>query len=55
MKLPRCVKCGKYIRAEKDMILFDTPTSHPSRYICRECAEEEGMIDDEEDGNDRQL
>lgn len=53
MKLPRrvkplrCVKCGKRIRAKKDMIWFDTPTSHPSRYICRECAEEEE--------NDRQL
>ena len=54
MKLPRCVKCGKCIRAEKDMIWFDTPTSHPSRYICRECAEEEGMIDEEEEENDFQ-
>ena len=30
------------------MILFDTPTSHPSRYVCRECAKEEGMIDEDE-------
>ena len=35
------------------MIWFDTPPSYPSRYICRECAEEEAMIDEEEEENDR--
>jgi hypothetical protein len=37
-----CVKCGERIK-EKDAIYFDTPTSHPTRYICPCCAEEEGI------------
>ena len=50
MKLPRCVKCGKVLRAERDQNDWDVSgSSH--RYICRECAEEEGLeLEEDEDG-----
>jgi hypothetical protein len=47
-----CVKCGERIK-EKDAIYFDSPTSHPSRYICPCCAEEEGIEKESEVTNDR--
>lgn len=38
-----CVKCGERYR-DRDVVTFDTPTgTPPRRFICRVCAEEEGI------------
>jgi len=42
-----CVKCGRYIRSEKDRIDWDISGSM-RRIICRECAEEEGLCSEDE-------
>lgn len=43
-----CVKCGEKIGI-RDAIRFDIVGSNPARYICPECAEEEGMETEEDD------
>jgi hypothetical protein len=48
----KCVKCGERYRA-KDVVTFDTPTgTPPRRFICRDCAEEEGI--DFEEAKDKE-
>ena len=42
MKLTKCIKCGKALRAKKDQNDWEVSGSSHN-YICRECAEEEGL------------
>lgn len=38
----QCVKCGEHW-PKGEVTTFDTPTGHPRRFICRDCAIAEGI------------
>ena len=44
--MEHCYKCGKALKSKHDTVDWDISGS-TRRYVCRECAEEEGILSED--------